>query len=165
VTNIVFGVIFIAIIGWQAAIYLTKDIELYRHVLTREQTEESLAFYQKLESDVLPKIQSDEQLTVFRDVRMYLPDDSRWIVRSYWNSSYSTIEEIHPDIILLWSQRILDYTQEGAQQSAVDPATFNDTYQFYVDADNDQLRGYKLVYRDSEGLFFVSDELYEKFFK
>lgn len=94
-----------------------------------------------------------------------LPDDSRWVVKSYWNSKYSTIEEIRPDIIIIWSQRILDYTQAGAQENAVDPTTFQDTYQFYIDANNDQLRGYKLIYRDSEGLFFVSNELYEKFFK
>ena len=159
------GGLVIAVLGYQFTTYIKKDVELYREVLTRETHEESLAFYAVLEKDYLPKIKTDEDLTVFRDVRMYLPDDSRWVVRSYWNSKYSTIEEIRPDIIILWSQRILDYTQEGAQANAVDPATFQDTYQFYVDADHDQLRGYRLVYRDAEGLFFVTDELYEKSFK
>lgn len=159
------GGLVIAVIGSQFFIYINKDVELYREVLTRETHEESLAFYAVLERDYLPKIKTDEDLTVLRDVRMYLPDDSRWVVRSYWNSKYSTIEEIRPDIIIIWSQRILDYTQEGAQANAVDPATFQDTYQFYVDADNDQLGGYRLVYRDAEGLFFVTDELYEKSFK
>lgn len=118
-----------------------------------------------VEKDYLPKITTDGSLLVLRDVRMYLPDDSRWVVRSYWNSKYSVIEEIKPDIIILWSQRILDYTQEGAQANAVDPATFQDTYQFYVDADHNQLRGYQLVYRDGEGLFFATDKLYEEYFR
>ena len=155
----------LAIIGYQCTAYIQKDIELYNEVLIREETEASLVFYHALEQDVFPRIQTDEELVVFRDVRMYLPDDSRWVVRSYWNANYETIETIEPDLILLWSQRIADYTQEGAQESAVDPAAFEDTYQFYMDVKNESLRGYKLVYRDSEGLLFVSEELYAQYFE
>jgi hypothetical protein len=159
------GGLILAVIGYQFITYINKDVQLYNEVLTRETHEESLVFYEILEKDYLPKIKTDDSLLVLRDVRMYLPDDSRWVVRSYWNSKYSVIEEIKPDIIIIWSQRILDYTQEGAQANAVDPATFQDTYQFYVDADHNQLRGYQLVYRDGEGLFFVTDTLYEQYFK
>ncbi len=55
--------------------------------------------------------------------------------------------------------------QEGARESAVDPVAFEETYQFYVDADTDKIPGYRLVYRDSEGLFFVREELYEAYFR
>ena len=161
----ILGVVFIVLVSYQFVVYIDKDIELYHEVLTREDTEASLVFYHKLESDILPRIQTDEKLVVFRDVRMYLPTDSRWVVRSYWNAKYSTIEQIKPDMILLWTQRISDYTQEGARESAVDPASFDEIYQFYVDADKDQLHGYRLVYRDNAGLFFVSDALYEMHFK
>jgi hypothetical protein len=154
----------LAIIGMQFVLHLREDVRLYREVLTREDHEESLIFYDVLQRDYLPRIQPDETLVFFRDVRMYVPADSRWVVRTYWNSKYSTIEQIQPDLILLWSQRILDYTQEGAREQAADPASFQDTYEFYVDADNDRLRGYRLIYRDAEGLFFVSDEMYVKFF-
>ena len=159
------GGLVLAIIAYQFGIYINKDIQMVRKVLTREEHEESLVFYSILERDFLPHIQTDEKLTVFRDVRMYFPDNSRWNVRTYWNSKYSTIEKIKPDIIILWSQRILDYTQEGALESAVDPAAFQDTYTFFVDAKNDQIRGYRLIYRDSEGLMFVSDAVYELYFK
>jgi hypothetical protein len=158
------GGLVIAIIAYQFVVYVVKDVSLYREVLTREENEKSLVFYDVLERDYLPRIQTNESLKVFRDVRMYFPESPRWIVRTYWNSKYSTIERIKPDIIILWSQRILDYTNESAQQNAVDPESFKDTYTFFVDADNDQLRGYRLVYRDSEGLMFVSDALYELYF-
>jgi len=160
-----FGALILTVIAYQFAIYINKDIQMYREVLTREEHEESLVFYSMLENDYLPRLQTDKQLVVFRDVRMYFPDDSRWVVRTYWNSNYSIVEEIKPDLIILWSQRILDYTQEGALESAVNPESFRDTYQFYVDADRNQLRGYRLIYRDAEGLFFVSDEIYEEFFR
>jgi len=159
------GGLVVAIIAYQFAVNINKDVSLFREVLTREENEGSLVFYNVLERDFLPRIQTDQQLKVFRDVRMYFPNNPRWNVRTFWNSKYSTIEKIKPDIIILWSQRILDYTSESAQQNAVDPATFQDTYTFFVDADNDQLRGYRLIYRDNEGLMFVSDALYERYFK
>lgn len=159
------GGLILTVLAYQFAIYVNKDVELFREVLVREEHEGSIAFYGALEQNYLPRIQTDEKLTVFRDVRMYFPDNSRWNVRTYWNSKYSTIEKIKPDIIILWSQRILDYTSESAQANAVDPATFQDTYTFFVDAGHDQIRGYRLIYRDSEGLMFVSDAMYELYFK
>ncbi len=155
----------IAILGYQFASYLNKDIQLYVDVRKREQNEKSLVFYRILERAYLPQIQSAEQLVVFRDVRMYFPEDPRWIVRTYWNSNYTTIEKIRPDLIILWAQRILDYTQQGAQEKAVNPGRFQDTYQFYIDADTDQLRGYRLVFRNEEGLFFVREAIYEGYFE
>ena len=159
------GGLALAVIAYQFVVYINKDVELYREVLVREEHEESLVFYSTLEQNYLPLIQTDEQLTIFRDVRMYFPDNAKWNVRTYWNSKYSTIEKIKPDIIILWSQRILDYTQEGALESAVDPVAFQDIYTFFVDANKDQIRGYRLIYRDNEGLMFVSDAIYEKFFR
>ncbi len=163
--SLLWGGLALAIIAYQFAIYINKDVELYREVLTREEHEESLVFYSTIEKDYLPLIQTDQQLTIFRDVRMYFPDNDKWNVRTYWNSKYSTIEKLKPDIIILWSQRILDYTQEGALESAVDPVAFQDTYTFFVDADKDQIRGYRQVYRDGEGLMFVSDAVYEQYFQ
>jgi len=159
------GGLILTVIAYQFSVNINKDVSLFREVLAREENENSLVFYDVLEQEYLPHIQTDRQLKVFRDVRMYFPESPRWNVRTYWNSKYSTIEKIKPDIIILWSQRILDYTSESAQQNAVDPAAFQDTYTFFVDADNDQLRGYRLIYRDNEGLMFVSDVLYENYFK
>ena len=159
------GGLILAAIAYQFAININKDIQLYREVLTREEHEGSIVFYNTLERDYLPRIHTNEQLKIFRDVRMYFPDNPRWNVRTYWNSKYSTIEKIKPDIIILWSQRILDYTNSNAPANAVDPATFQDTYTFFVDADHDKIRGYRLVYRDNVGLMFVSDAIYERFFK
>jgi hypothetical protein len=159
------GGLILTIIAYQFAVYINKDVLLFHEVLVREENEKSLVFYDVLEQNYLPRIQTDRQLKVFRDVRMYFPESPRWIVRTYWNSKYSTIEKIKPDIIILWSQRILDYTSKNAQENAVDPDTFQDTYTFFVDADNDQLRGYRLIYRDDEGLMFVSEALYESYFK
>jgi len=155
----------VAVLGYQVAGNLVRAYQLYSDALQREQNEGSFAFFQTLQEKFLPLIPGDARLVVFRDVRMYFPEDERWTVRTYWNSSYRTIEKLEPDIIVLWAQRILDYTQEGAQERAIDPAGFQSTYQFYVDADNDQLRGYRLLHRDPTGLFFVSDALYDEYYR
>ena len=155
----------LAVIGYQTVIYINKDVEIYRNVLTREEREESIVFYHVIERDVLSQIPSDVELEILRDVRMYFPDSTRVTIKSYWKGRYSTVEDTQPDMILLWTQRIVDYTQEGALESAVDPADFQDIYQFYLDAKNEQLRGYHLVYRDAEGQLFVKDELYEEYLK
>jgi hypothetical protein len=153
------------VIVYQFVVYVNTDIVAVREVMVRENNEQSLAFYTTIESQYLHLIKADEKLKIFRDVRMYFPANSRWVVRSYWNSNYSVIEKTKPDIIILWAQRIGDYTKPGAQENAVDSVTFQDMFQFYVDADRDQLRGYKLVYRNEEGLFFVTDALYQEFFR
>ncbi|MCL5611128.1 MAG: hypothetical protein M1485_01015 [Chloroflexi bacterium] len=159
------GGLVIALITYQFVVYINQDIALYRNVLGREDTEQSLVFYHIIERNYLPLIKSAEPLTVFRDVRMYFPDTPKWVIRSYWKSNYTIIDEVHPDLIVLWSQRIRDYTQQGALGSAVDLVSFQDMYQFYIDADKGQLRGYHLIYRNEEGLFFISDALYQQFFK
>lgn len=163
-TGFIWGTFVIAVIGFQFVTYLTKDVALYTDILAREDTNRSMVFYDTIARDYLPRIPVDQQLEVFRDVKMYFPRMSKWVVRGYWNSNYQTIEKIRPDIIILWPQRIADYTHPGVQEQAIDPASFQDTYQFYIDVDNNRLRGYKLVYRDESGLMFVSDILYEQYF-
>ena len=159
------GIIALVVVGYQLFTFVQNDINRYQAVLTREEHNNSLAFYNTLESQYLPRIQSDKQLVVYRDVQMYFPATSKWNVRTYWKSSYSTLTLVNPDILVLWRQRIYDYTQQGAQESALDPVSFQDMYQFYVDASQDKLRGYHLIYQNSIGLMFVSDALYQKFFR
>jgi len=163
--NRIMGGLALVFICVQLLGYISKDIDLYTTVLHREQNEQSIVFYRILETEYLPIMKAEDTLVVFRDVRMYFPEDPRWIVRTYWNSNYRTIEKIKPDLIILWAQRILDYTQAGAREKAVNPESFQDTYQFYLDADRDQLRGYRLVYWNDEGLFFASDKLFTDFFE
>jgi hypothetical protein len=153
------------LVVYQFALNVRAGASLYREALTREHTNGALVFYAELQRSFLPRLPADAQLKVFRDVRMYFPEGPRWTVRTFWNASYRTIENIKPDLIVLWYQRVLDYTQEGAREQAIDPETFQSVYDFYVDADNDQLRGYRLLYRDATGLFFASQAAYEAYFR
>ncbi len=159
------GGIVLVIIGYQFVTFVRKDASLYGEVLDREQRSETLVFYETIEKDYLPRVRSADPLVVFRDVRVYFPDTRRWIVRSFWNIDYRSVETVKPDLIVLWSQRIADYTQPGALENAVNPAEFQNTYQFYMDVKNGQLRGYHLLYRGGGALLFASNPLYDTYFR
>jgi hypothetical protein len=48
--------------------------------------------------------------------------------------------------------------------TGIDPALFARNQQFYRDADNQTITGFHLVYRDSYGLIYVRDALYQQYY-
>ncbi|HLA87421.1 MAG TPA: hypothetical protein VJL10_05340, partial [Anaerolineales bacterium] len=67
----------------------------------------------------------------------------------------------NPDIIVLWKQRLYDYTNEGALEQALDPSEVAEAVRFYRDALDDNIQGYKLIYEDDFGIAYLSLELYQ----
>jgi hypothetical protein len=158
--------IVVLIVGYQAVNYLSGDISLYHNDLVREQTSPAIQFYNVLNQKYLHALPSDQIYTIYRDDRMYFPDsDSRHVISYYVATNYSTVQKYKPDIILLLQQRISDFTQPGASANAINKNTFQDIYQFFTDASEGQLTGFHLIYRDDTGLAFVSDALYQEYFK
>jgi len=157
--------IVVLIVGCQIVNYLSADIKLYRNDLTREQTNQAIQFYNTLNEKYLHALPSDQTYVIYRDVRMYFPDsNSRRVISYYVATNYATVQKYKPDIILLWQQRISDYTQQGASANAINKKTFQDINQFYMDASKGQLSGFHLIYRNDTGLAFISDALYQKYF-
>jgi hypothetical protein len=158
--------IVVLIVGYQAVSYLSADISLYRNDLTREQTSVAIQFYNTLDEKYVHALPSGRTYVIFRDVRMYFPDSASDRVLSFYvTTNYATVQKYKPDIILLWQQRISDYTQQGASANAINKNAFQAVYQFFSDASQNQLNGYHLIYRNDTGLAFVSDSLYEKYLK
>ena len=154
------------IVGYQAVSYLSADISLYHNDLTREQNSPAIQFYNALDEKYVHVLPSDRTYVIFRDVRMYFPDSASDRVLSFYvTTNYATVQKYKPDIILLWQQRISDYTQQGASANAINKNAFQAVYQFFSDASQNQLNGYHMIYRDDTGFAFVSDSLYEKYFK
>jgi hypothetical protein len=150
---------------YQAVVFVRTDMDLYCEVLHREETSNPIAFYRTIDEQYLNQIESQDPLVVVRDVRIYFPDSERWIVRSFWNLDYDTVERIKPDLLMLWSQRIGDYTREGALESALNPTEFQQMYEFYKDVQAASVRGYRTLHRDGEGVLLVSETLYDRFFR
>jgi hypothetical protein len=155
----------VVIVGYQAAAYFLTDINLYQFNLTREQTNQAIQFYNTINTQYLHDLPSDQKYVIFRDVRMYFPDSaSDRVISFYVTTNYATVQRYKPDIILLWRQRLSDYLQPGATSNAINKDAFTAVHQFFSDANQNQLIGYHLIYRNSTGLAFVSDAVYQKYF-
>jgi len=155
----------VLIIGYQALSYLSADAKLYHNDLTREQTSTAIQLYNDLNKKYLYKLPSDQTYVILRDVRMYFPDSASDRVLSFYvTTNYAVVQKDKPDVILLWQQRISDYTQPGAVAAAINQNAFQAVHQFFSDASENQLTGFRLIYRNGTGLAFVSDALYQKYF-
>jgi hypothetical protein len=158
--------IVVLIVGYQAVNYLLADIKLYQNDLTREQTNTAIQFYNTLDEQYLHVLPLNQTSVIFDDVRMYFPDSaSSHVISFYVTTNYATVQKYKPDIILLWQQRISDYTQPGASANAINKNAFKAVHQFFSDASKGQLTGFHLIYRNNKGLAFVSDALYQKYFQ
>ena len=145
----------------QFIFYGISDVRAYTYKLTAEETHPSLAFYTTVLS-VLAPLPAGEYY-VYHDVRLYVPETDGWERESSFAMlDYDFIQSRGYSILLLLQQRIYDYSAQDVE--GVDPEKLAVSRVFYADANAGTLNGYKLVYRDSQGLVFVSDELYESYF-
>jgi len=94
---------------------------------------------------------------------LYVPDTPGWTTETNYDLlEYGYIQERNFDVLLLLEQRIQDYLSPDV--TGIDPALFALNQQFYRDAENETISGYDLVYRNSLGLVYVRDDLYQQYF-
>jgi hypothetical protein len=145
---------------------LNFDAGHYLAELNKEKDSQAIQFYEKLDGSVFSKIPADDHLVIFRDVRMYIADLPRWEVKFRWGTQdYAAIQKADADVLVLWKQRLYDYTQEGAAELALDQTEFAEAARFYKDALNDNVEGYLLIYQDDFGVAYISTTLYDQYFK
>lgn len=146
----------------QLVIFIRADFNIYETRLHRAENNASIQFYDKVLAALEP-LPERQPLHVYYDYRMYVPGKSGWVTETYYDLlEYDYIKNNSFDVLLLLEQRIRDYLNPDAV--GIDPALFARNQQFYRDADNATIKGYHLVYRDSFGLIYVRDELYQEFF-
>ena len=142
------------------------DVEHYLAGLNKEKDSQAIQFYKKLDEIVFSKIPADDHLVIFRDVRMYVADLPRWEVKFRWGTQdYAAIQKADADVLVLWKQRLYDYTQAGAAESALDQTEFAEAARFYKDVLNDNVEGYHLIYQDDFGVAYISTTLYDQYLK
>jgi len=140
------------------------DAEHYLAELNKEKDSQAIQFYEKLNEVVFAKIPTNDHLVIFRDVRMYVADSPRWEIKFRWGTQdYAVIQKA--DALVLWKQRLYDYTQAGAAERALDQTEFAEAARFYNDALNDTVTGYHLIYQDDFGVAYISAALYDQYFK
>jgi hypothetical protein len=145
----------------QFILFVRTDVHSIELRLHRADNNTSIQFYDKVLAALKPL--PDANLHIYYDYRMYVPGKSGWVTDTNFDLlEYSYIQDNHFDVLLLLEQRIRDYLNPKA--SGIDPALFDRNQQFYRDADNKNITGYHLVFRDSFALIYVRDTLYLKYY-
>ena len=145
----------------QFILFVRSDFHIIQSRLHRADNNANIQFYDKVLTELKPL--PDAPLHIYYDYRMYMPGKSAWVAETTYDLlEYNYIQENHFDVLVLLEQRIRDYLNPKAV--GIDPALFVRNQQFYRDADNATVKGYKLIYRDAFGLIYVRDDLYQKYY-
>ena len=145
----------------QFVLFVSSDVQIFNSRLHRQQNSASIQWYDKVLVALKPL--PDAGLHIYYDYRMYVPGNPGWATDTNFDLlEYSYIQQNHFDVLLLLEQRIRDYLNPNV--TGIDPALFARNQQFYRDANNQTITGYHLVYRDSFGLIYVRDSLYQQYY-
>jgi hypothetical protein len=153
------------ILCYQVMYNLAWDVNFYRAEVRREQDNEEIAFYTSLERDYLSKLPTDMPLQVLKDVRTYIPQINGWnvLIRSK-PASYEVVKSNNIDLVIVWNQRALDYTQPGTLDQAIDRSEMEQVYNFYWDVRRDQVEGYNLLAKSACCSAFLRTSLDQRYF-
>lgn len=145
----------------QFILFIRSDVQHFYSDLHRADNNSRIQFYGRVETALKPLPAGP--LHVYYDYRLYVPETSGWKMETNYDLlEYNYIQQANFDVLLLLEQRIRDYLNPNV--TGIDPALFARNQQFYRDAENETIKGYHLVYRDSVGLVYVRDNLYQKYF-
>ncbi|MCJ7734945.1 MAG: hypothetical protein MUP11_10395 [Anaerolineales bacterium] len=141
---------------------LNWDYQQLKNTSTREESHPALAFYSRLESSIFDCLPDDYHITVFRDVRAYVPSTpTREVIMNWEIVDYEYMERLNPDVIVLQQQKINDYTKPDIVNSAQDKNQMQRTFDFYSDARQNELNNYKFLFEDDYGAVFIQGDLSE----
>jgi len=140
----------------QFVAFIVQDMKAYSTRYHREENNERIAFYDTAVDKVGSITKGD--LHVYRDYRLYVPATDGWSTEtSFEMLDYNYIQSSDFDVLLLLEQRIKDYINPNV--TGIDAEQFARSFAFYTDANNGNLQGYQLLYRDDVALVFMKDAL------
>ena len=148
----------------QAGAYLKMDVLTWRAEVVRERDAPSIRFYEMVQRNWLTKLPKNRTYSLFHDPYVYWP---RGLVgfdprMNFKDTTYSDVVALPTDILLLQADYIkVNASNDNLAQKKASRLMW-DTYVFYSDVRDDKLKGFKKVYQDKFGIFFVSDALYRQ---
>jgi hypothetical protein len=145
----------------QFVLFVRSDVQRFNADVHRADNNPRIQFYDQVVKALTPLPAGP--LHVYYDYRLYVPEKPGWTTETNYDLlEYGYIQERNFDVLLLLEQRIRDYLNPDV--TGIDPDLFALNQQFYRDAGNETISGYHLVYRNSLGLVYVKDILYQQFF-
>ncbi len=146
----------------QAGLFIRSDVQDFNTYLRRADGNERIQFYGEAVDALRTLPQTN--LSVYYDYRLYVPGEPGWLLANHYDLlDYNFIQVNNFGALLLLQDRINDYLNPNV--SGIAPETFALNQQFYRDADNETLSGYRLAFRSEVGLVYVREDLYLKYIK
>lgn len=124
----------------------------------------SIQFYNQVYSSSLSKLPGDKNFTLYRDWRAYIAPLSNWNVVMNWDlMDYNKLDELKPAVIFLEEENIKYFSDASKQSIALDPTGMKLKYEFYTDAQADQIKGYVLLAENGFGKAFARQDIYQTY--
>ncbi len=146
--------------------FTRNNLENWKYAVNKEKDSKSIQFFNHLDEDYLSKLPADRQWTIYRDWRAYVREQPNWNLLMDWNfANYEYLEDQKVDVLILEFDNIHYFSQPATVENALNVDQSEKRNLFYSDAANGSIKGYHLLYRDDFGSFFVSDSLFDEYFK
>jgi hypothetical protein len=106
----------------------------------------------------------DHPVYAYYDYRLYMPPKENWVIETRFEVlDYDFIQSRNYDVLFILQQRIRDYLHPDAV--GVDPESFARAQAFYRDADDGELAGYILLFRNETALLFIREDVCRRDFE
>lgn len=143
-------------------ILLARDF--YYEKVNRTLDEPSINFYNEVRGQYLLEIPDEEKFSVLRDVKTYVADNRLLDSSVFWGQvDLRTVRKNDYDLLFFWRQRILDYTQSGILEIAVDREEMERAIELYQFIKDGFIPGYTLMYQNDFGYFFAKNEVVDRY--
>jgi hypothetical protein len=157
-------ILFFIFLAYQVGTYWKTDYHLFTKTLFREENNSSIAFFSEFDENCLSRLSTtQDKVDVFRDVRVYFPNKSGFRIQSFFTTTnYEIVNKKKPDILVLWNQRINDYTRDEDLMKSIDPKKFIEINRFFMDAKNNSIDGYQLISQSDSVKIFAHNDFLNK---
>jgi len=156
----------ILLIVLQYIYFINTDLKKVVFSIQKEEKSKSILFFENLNKTYLSRIPENRDILIYRDWRVYVREQPNWTIEMDWDlADYEYVQTLEPDILLLEWENIHYFSQASLLENSVDFSDNSLRYGFYLDALNEAIPGYRLVYKDDFGFVFVNNDLFEDFFQ
>lgn len=145
----------------QFILFGVQSTKMFYDQTIRKETNDAFIFYTLAMEQLEPLL--DHRIFVYYDYRLYMPEKENWVKEtSFELLDYEFINSRNFDVLMLQQQRIYDYINPNAV--GIDAESFARSQVFYHDANEGNLDGYYLIFRNKTALLYVRQDVCQKYF-
>jgi hypothetical protein len=148
----------VALMIYQAYLFFPRDEKIFNDAVAKEENSSSLRFYADMKK-ALPAGYDSQTRVVYRDWKVYFPPSDKYQTEMTWDMpTFDYMASIKPDVILLDRENVALYASADSVTNAVNAGNTQPVHEFYQAADEMNIPGYEMFFKDPFGLAFIKTE-------